>query len=418
MATWEYRPRTRGHYVTRDQVSATTDPNGQARAQWKPAAPGYYQVEAEIRDEEGRRATHTCHVWVVGKGDYAYEYPALQLIPQRRSARPRDDPALHGDERSARAAAADRGGPAHLREARGADEAGYRDGGDPRAGPSTCPRSISRPRCPHKSEIATATVAIRVPDTEHRMDVSIEPDREDYRPGQSASILLRTSHHGRAVSASVAMGVVDEAIYALRPENAPPIHRFFYGYRHNQVQTVDMMPRPVVAGFQTVDKPKEVRQDFKDTAFWQANILTGEDGTARVTVPLPDNLTRWRATARGVALPAEVGEARAFLVTRKPLMVSTVAPRFPGPGGPGRPARGGAQPHREADAGEDLAGRLRRDAPGGGQWHAGPGVGCQWSSSHAIAGRRPGHVEHHDHGPGWPRERRRAHHPARALRSD
>jgi len=43
-----------------------------------------------------------------------------------------------------------------------------------------------------------------------------------------------------------------------------------------------------------------IRKDFKDTTFWQPDIVTGADGKATVDVKLPDNLTTWRATVRGV----------------------------------------------------------------------------------------------------------------------
>ena len=43
-----------------------------------------------------------------------------------------------------------------------------------------------------------------------------------------------------------------------------------------------------------------IRKNFKDTAFWQPDVVTGADGRATVKVDLPDNLTTWRATARGV----------------------------------------------------------------------------------------------------------------------
>jgi len=39
-----------------------------------------------------------------------------------------------------------------------------------------------------------------------------------------------------------------------------------------------------------------IRREFKDTAFWQPDVVTGGDGKATVSFKLPDNLTTWRAT--------------------------------------------------------------------------------------------------------------------------
>jgi hypothetical protein len=50
-----------------------------------------------------------------------------------------------------------------------------------------------------------------------------------------------------------------------------------------------------------------IRREFKDTAFWQPDVVTGGDGTATVEFKLPDNLTTWRATARGVTADTRGG---------------------------------------------------------------------------------------------------------------
>src|SRR5205085_2658732 len=62
---------------------------------------------------------------------------------------------------------------------------------------------------------------------------------------------------------------------------------------------------PVVAMDAMQDKKAEsqgidvvVRSDFRSTALWQPDVITGSDGTARVTLTYPEALTTWRATAR------------------------------------------------------------------------------------------------------------------------
>src|SRR5260370_15319907 len=49
-----------------------------------------------------------------------------------------------------------------------------------------------------------------------------------------------------------------------------------------------------------------IRREFKDTAFWQPDVVTGGDGKATVSFKLPDNLTTWRATARAVTADTRV----------------------------------------------------------------------------------------------------------------
>lgn len=72
----------------------------------------------------------------------------------------------------------------------------------------------------------------------------------------------------------------------------------------------------------------QVRHDFRETALWLPNVVTGDDGRATVAVDYPDSLTNWRATARAIDPGARVGEGRGASRTRKPLVARLQAPRF------------------------------------------------------------------------------------------
>ena len=71
-----------------------------------------------------------------------------------------------------------------------------------------------------------------------------------------------------------------------------------------------------------------IRRNFPDTAYWNPSVVTGDDGTAKVTLKLPDNLTTWRMTARGLTADTRVGQATNDLVATKPLLVRPALPRF------------------------------------------------------------------------------------------
>jgi len=71
-----------------------------------------------------------------------------------------------------------------------------------------------------------------------------------------------------------------------------------------------------------------VRTDFRATAFWQSDVRTGSDGTARVTVHYPESLTRWQVVARAVTTGSEFGQARAETRTVQPLVARLELPRF------------------------------------------------------------------------------------------
>ncbi len=53
----------------------------------------------------------------------------------------------------------------------------------------------------------------------------------------------------------------------------------------------------------------QVRSDFRTTAFWQPDVVTGADGMATVKVIFPDSLTTWKATARAASSGNQFGQA-------------------------------------------------------------------------------------------------------------
>jgi len=72
----------------------------------------------------------------------------------------------------------------------------------------------------------------------------------------------------------------------------------------------------------------QVRSDFRSTALWQPDVITGDDGTATVRLTYPDSLTTWRATARVATMSSEFGTSTSSTRTQKPLIVRLQAPRF------------------------------------------------------------------------------------------
>jgi len=72
----------------------------------------------------------------------------------------------------------------------------------------------------------------------------------------------------------------------------------------------------------------QVRADFRSTAFWKPDIVTGPNGTATVKVAFPDALTTWRATARAATAGSAFGMGSSTAKTNLPLLVRLQSPRF------------------------------------------------------------------------------------------
>lgn len=71
-----------------------------------------------------------------------------------------------------------------------------------------------------------------------------------------------------------------------------------------------------------------VRSDFRETALWKPDLVTGADGRGECEFTYPESLTRWKASARAMAADARTGWANTSTRTRKPLTARLAAPRF------------------------------------------------------------------------------------------
>ena len=166
------------------------------------------------------------------------------------------------------------------------------------------------------------------------LSVAIETDRDDYRPGETASITLTvTDAEGRPVAANVNISLVDEALFALMENRTDTLgmlfrpvpsglrasfatHATFVSDGINDMEDMEMEAAgdgmamsppaaPAPAPGLTTDnadggRQALVRERFEDTAVFLSG-RTGGDGRADFSFELPHNITTWRLTASAVA---------------------------------------------------------------------------------------------------------------------
>ncbi|MCE9611841.1 MAG: tetratricopeptide repeat protein [Chthoniobacter sp.] len=70
------------------------------------------------------------------------------------------------------------------------------------------------------------------------------------------------------------------------------------------------------------------RREVRGEGRWLPSVVTGADGKAVVTIPMPENTTAWRLTARGCTVETLVGQATAQTLTRKDFFVEMKSPAF------------------------------------------------------------------------------------------
>jgi len=233
------------------------------------------------------------------------------------------------------------------------------------------------------NKVATYKVgyaALSVEPEPQQLTIELKPSVEKAGPGDKVSYEVRTTDHtGEPVATAFSLDLVDKAVLTLSPRPAGAIVEAFYGRRglgvstssglavsinrlvleqleqYAREQRADFaaqkavgggpmeMPVPAlptataaatvvayVAVVEAAAPPPGValREEFADTAYWDATVITDRSGRASVEIKLPDNLTTWVFRGVGITADTEVGEATTELLVTKPLLVRPVAPRF------------------------------------------------------------------------------------------
>jgi uncharacterized protein YfaS (alpha-2-macroglobulin family) len=173
------------------------------------------------------------------------------------------------------------------------------------------------------------------------VDVQFKTAKEVYLPGEIVKVEVETRVDGRPGAANVSVGVVDEMIYVLQPEIVPNISDFFYHPRRNNVRTQSSLQfigydmagtgrgGPPSRGssheraLKVLERP---RRENVDTAYWNGQLSTDENGRASFTFVMPDSLTRWRITGRAMSTQGLVGQRTAYLRSDKPFYAKWISP--------------------------------------------------------------------------------------------
>ena len=197
----------------------------------------------------------------------------------------------------------------------------------------------------------TGSKNLKVPADQQKLSITIEPSQPQFQPGQAASYnITARDASGNPVSGEFSIGVVDEAIYSVEPDNTQDIQQFFYGNIGNRVGTESSLQfyfageagnKPMILARENGKHPRlaqlkpseplvqpKVRKLFPDTALWLAEVRTDQNGRAQAQLIFPDSLTTWRATVRGATVDTKVGSAVNRVIVRKNVMVRLAVPRF------------------------------------------------------------------------------------------
>jgi uncharacterized protein YfaS (alpha-2-macroglobulin family) len=345
--TWEVEETPVGTAQT-----VRTDAEGRATASFTPPNGGTFKVIATITDSRGNAVTSSAFMWISGDEFVSWRQAnnnRIELIPDRTEYVP-------GDTAEILIASPFQGEVQALVTIERDDVISYEV--------ITLDTNSYVYRLPITDELAPnvyvsvvivkgvdetnptpafrmGLVELEIEPSAYELDVTVTPDREQVGPREDVTYTIEVrDREGDPVEAEVSLALADLAALSLASPNSGPILEHFYGNQPLGVVTgvsltnsVDQLTQELLdqgkgGGGGGAEGFFEIRGDFRDTAFWRANVTTDARGRAEVTVTLPDNLTTWRMDARAVTQDTLVGQTEVDIVESIPLMIRPLTPRF------------------------------------------------------------------------------------------
>ncbi len=351
--TWTYDVEE----IPVSSATVTTDSDGRASAQFTPPNGGIFKIKASARDSAGRTATSAATTWVSSRDYVAWRMQnsnRIDLISDKSEY-------LIGETAEILIASPFQGAAEALvtiergdvlfseRITLESNSTVYRVPIAPGYAPNIAVTVFIVKGVDANNPVAAfrvGMIGLNVETARRTLDVAIAADKETAGPGDTITYTITTTDYtGAPVPAEVGIALTDLASLSIASPNQVDLLAFFFskqglGVRTSSILTinVDQLTQEVLdtikgggGGFGE-GGIFDVREDFVDTAYWNASVITGADGIATVSVTLPDNLTTWRLDARAVSLPdageMRVGDATRDLISTKPLLIRPVTPRF------------------------------------------------------------------------------------------
>ena len=200
-----------------------------------------------------------------------------------------------------------------------------------------------------KPSFKVGYINLSVDPAEKRLAVEIQKDKEEYKPREEVTLRLKAKDsQGAGCPASLALAVVDLGVLNLIGYQTPDPFAAFYGERPLSVRTSETRIHVVgrrdygekgedaaggageglAAPLGSALSEVELRGDFRSTAYWNASLITDENGEAQVTFRLPDNLTTFRVMAVAQTKDSRFGRNESTFRVSKQLLLQAALPRF------------------------------------------------------------------------------------------
>lgn len=209
-------------------------------------------------------------------------------------------------------------------------------------GRSTPPGTLGDPGRP---TVRVGYAELRVTPEVKRLSVSVVPNQNEYRPGDTTRVVLDVKNaRNQGVKSEVTLWAVDEGVLALTGYKTPDPLDLLYQPRgvgmtlaSTLVSVAPQLPEGD-KGFRESggsggrDGADILRSQFRTTAFFLGSVVTDDAGHAVASAKLPENLTTFRVMAVAVTRADRFGSGSGKLLVTRPLVARAALPRFLRPG--------------------------------------------------------------------------------------
>ena len=179
---------------------------------------------------------------------------------------------------------------------------------------------------------------VEVENTEKRLVAKILPGAKQVEPGKmmEASIEVK-DHAGKGVQSELAIAVVDDALLSLSGPYRKNYDILDTFYTLGSLGVENFQTLTQLIGRRTFGKKGanagggggfDIRSDFKNTAYWMAQVETDSNGKHSFKFKVPDNLTTWKIIAVAVDKNHRFGFGEDEFIASKALMVEPALPNF------------------------------------------------------------------------------------------
>ena len=333
---------------------------------FNPEKSGFYFVQASGADAKGNTVTTTTSFYVTGDDYVPWERrddDSIELVPDAESYRPGGEARILVKSPYEKAKALVTVERELVLESRVIDIEGTSNEiavpikpeyipnvfvsvllvqGRSAAGPAGGAQDLGQP------SFKIGYVGLSVDPVEKRLAVEVSKDKEEYRPKEAVRLSFKVKDSkGRGRRASLAVAVADAGVLNLIGYETPDPFSEFYGERPLSVRTSESVIHVIgqreygekgeepggggedgAAALPLSLSEVELRGDFRATPYWNPSLITDENGEARVSFTLPDNLTTFRVMAVAQTRESDFGRGETSLRVSKKLMLQAALPRF------------------------------------------------------------------------------------------